>query len=738
MTCRIPLLTGAVAAVLIPLSTHFFDAPALAQAPCPYATLRLESAQPVDPGAICEAARPLAEKGLRILVYLTDQRTNSEEAWFELIDAVEAAEGFRDPNQGDIYARTGITLAASTNTSTLWGINATFGERLFDSRADRQFDQIRTQIRPFLAAGQPTQAMVTGLTTIYAFNFPPSPLRTLLPIGAAGLAGGGGWLVWNRKKKRQRLVEQITQLQKLVSTLMLACDELVPKGDPTQAMYYQLFAVMGGEEAKGLTQQLRQWLIQARSALDQAYGIQAHLNSQSETLGRDNLTQLEGLVKSWEALYSSVIGSREEILNLSEDQLQTLLSPLNYLPARGSYGALEQKLERLQQHLQSTPLKIKLIYSFEAEDGIDKEASILSVIYQIDTLLDRVSQAETMVPSAVAMLGSQRNSLARQIPAEFPFDTQIIFQKIDDRIQLAQKAIERGRWMLALDACDSAQQGLEGSAVLVEAATAWAGTNQVLEQYRFEGYRISNMIPAFRAAEQAQAQVGGLIGSGQLRDLPIAAVAWSRAVRTLREEAQSLVSVHKSNLDTLQKIKAAVAALDNRWQVLSRSIHRGDRDLNAAYSQIENLKTNRIPAIEHLNSLEVQDFRSAQTLLAETEDALQIARKSVMVLERRFDNNSDYDTYGTSDPYSKRRPPVVYTNTSSNTAWKRRQGSGYSSSQRPANTDWKRNTESSRPSPPPTRSSGSSSSGGSSSRGSGSGGGSSSRSSSGGGSSRRR
>ncbi len=723
MIRRIPLLgyaaLGYGATVSMLLSATLLSAPALAQTPCPYATLRIETVQPVDPEAICEAARPLAEKNLRILVYLTDQRTSSEDAWFDLIDAVESAEGFRDPNQPDIYALTGITLAASTNTSTLWGINATFGERLFNSRAERQFDQIRTQIRPFLAAGQPTQAMVTGLTTLYAFNFPPSPLRNLLPIGAAGLAGSGGWLVWTRKKKRQRLVEQITRLQNLVSTLMLACDELLPAGDPTQAMYYQLFVVMGGEEAKGLAQQLRQWLIQARSALDKAYSIQAHLNSQSETLGRDTLTQLEGLVKSWEALYSSVIGSREEILSLSDDQLQTLLSPLNYLPARGSYGALEQKLERLQQQLQSTPLKIKLIYPLDSEDGMDEEASILSVIYQIDTLLDRVSQAETMVPAAVAMLRSQRNSLAGQIPAEFPFDTQIIFQKLDDRIQLAQKAVERGRWMLALDACDSAQQGLDGSAVLVDAATLWAGTNRILEQYQFEGYRFPAVIPAFRSAEQAQARIGGLLASGQLRDLPATAQVWASAIRTLREEAQSLISLHKSNLDALQKIKAAVTDLDNRWQVLSRSIHRGDRDLNAAYDQIENLKTDRIPAIEHLNSLEVQDFRSAKTLLAEAEDALQIARKSVMHLERRFNNDSDYDTYYTSNSYgSKSRPVVVSINSSSNTAWKSNSGS-------------------SRPSPPPPRSSGSSSSGGSSSRGS-SGGGSSSRSSSGGGSSRRR
>lgn len=95
------------------LLTTLLSAPALAQATCPYATLRIETMQPVDPQAICEAARPLAEKNLRILVYLTDQRTSSEEAWFDLIDAVESAEGFRDPNQPDIYALTGITAAVA-------------------------------------------------------------------------------------------------------------------------------------------------------------------------------------------------------------------------------------------------------------------------------------------------------------------------------------------------------------------------------------------------------------------------------------------------------------------------------------------------------------------------------------------------------------------------------------------------------------------------------------------------
>ncbi|NJL98875.1 MAG: hypothetical protein HC924_08720 [Synechococcaceae cyanobacterium SM2_3_2] len=691
MIRRIPIF-GCTLVVSLVL---FWVGPAVAQS-CPHATLQIQTQQTVDARAICEAAEPLAQRNLRMLVYLTDQRAASEEAWYDLIDRAEIEAGFRDPNRADSYARNGVTLAASTDTSTLWGINATFGENLFDSRADLGFDQIRSQIRPLLQAGQPTQALTTGLTRIYEFNYPASPFRHLLPIGGVGLVGGGGWVMWNKRKRRQKLATHIKALQSRVASLMLACDQLLPAGDPTQMMHYQLFSLLGGEQAPGLAQQLREWLSQARAALDQAFGLQDHLNRQSDNLGGDTLTQLEELVKSWEALYVSVIGSQPQILNLSEEQLQTLLSPLQYLPANGPKTALQQQLDTLQQQLQATPLKVELMYP--SPNQIESQ-SILDLVYQVDALLHRVETAATTAPAALSQLQGQYQSLAPRIPSEFPFDRQRLLIQIDRQIRVAQNALDRDQPLVCLDACDTGQQLLEGSLALVQTHADWLGTSNLIEKFRFEGYRLPQLDPDFQAIDHSQTQIGGLIASGPASALPAAVKTWSRAIQSLREQAESIVGLHKSNLTTLEQIRSELAGLESQWQKLSRVLPKGNRDLMQAQQLLESLTLERIPAIEQQNSLEEQDFAGARATL----DSAAAALNSIHTALSRAENEMVSRSQGNTN--------VVVVNTGS-----KHSGSSFRSS----------SSRSSSSHSSSSRSSGESSSGGSSRR------------SSGGGSSRRR
>jgi hypothetical protein len=636
MIRRIPILGCTLVVSLVLL----WAGPAVAQS-CPHATLQIQTQQSVDTQAICAAAEPLAQRNLRVLVYLTDQRAGSEEAWYDLIDRAEIQAGFRDPNRSDSYAFNGVTLAASTDTGTLWGINATFGEDLYDTQAELGFEQIRSQIRPLLQAGQPTQAITTGLTRIYELNYPPSPFRHLLPIGGVGLVGGGGWVMWNKRKRRQKLETQIKALQSRVATLMLACDQLLPAGDPTQMMHYQLFSVLGGDQAPGLAQQLREWLTQARAALDQAFGLQDHLNRQSETLGGDNLTQLAGLAKSWEALYVSVIGTQAQILNLSEEQLQTLLSPLQYLPANTPKTALQQQLDALQQQLQGTPLKVELMYP--APTQLESE-SILDLLYRVDALLHRVETAATTAPAALSQLQGQYQSLASRIPPEFPFDSQRLLAQINRQIRVAQDALGQDQLLVCLDACDTGQQYLEGSLALVQAHADWLVTANLIEKFRFEGYRLSQLDPDYQAIDHSQTQLGGLIASGPASTLPAAVKTWSRAIQSLREQAESIVGLHKSNLTAVEQIRSEVAALDSQWQKLSRVLSKGDRDLMQAHTLLESLTQEQIPAIEQQNSFQEQDFAGARATLDNAATALNSARTALSRAENQLSSRSQGNT----------------------------------------------------------------------------------------------
>jgi hypothetical protein len=46
--------------------------------------------------AICDAARPWVDEGIRALIFLTDHRPASEDDWFALLDQVEEVTGIAD------------------------------------------------------------------------------------------------------------------------------------------------------------------------------------------------------------------------------------------------------------------------------------------------------------------------------------------------------------------------------------------------------------------------------------------------------------------------------------------------------------------------------------------------------------------------------------------------------------------------------------------------------------------
>ena len=70
---------------------------AQAQPSCTHADIRLDTELTVDADAICEAARPWAQDGIRPFVFLTDYAPQNEDDWFALLDQVEADAGIYTP-----------------------------------------------------------------------------------------------------------------------------------------------------------------------------------------------------------------------------------------------------------------------------------------------------------------------------------------------------------------------------------------------------------------------------------------------------------------------------------------------------------------------------------------------------------------------------------------------------------------------------------------------------------------
>lgn len=215
---------------------------------CPHATLRLESILAVDSNRVCEAAAPWAARGFRVLIYLTDARDPTENAWFERIDRVEATAGLRDLSQADFYDRNGLTLAASTDTTLPWGFNITYGETLYGTRldtSDREYERIRSEVRNLLRRGDPSQALITGLSESYTLAYPPSSWL-LEGVGVGTVTVIGSMIYLFKQRRRKQLQDQIQALQAPVATLLLALEQLLSGDKPEEMIFYRLFLMLGG------------------------------------------------------------------------------------------------------------------------------------------------------------------------------------------------------------------------------------------------------------------------------------------------------------------------------------------------------------------------------------------------------------------------------------------------------------------------------------------------------------
>ncbi|MEN9230628.1 MAG: hypothetical protein Q6L68_06955, partial [Thermostichus sp. DG02_5_bins_236] len=460
-------------ALLVVLSLMFATGPAQAQAPsCPYASLRFESVLAVDSNRICEAAAPWAERGFRVLVYLTDARDPTENAWFERIDRVEGEAGLRDLSQADFYDRRGLTLAASTDTTLPWGFNITYGEALYGTRldtSDHEYDRIRSEVRNLLRSGDPSQALVTGLQQSYTLVYPPPASPWVVGgVGASTVAVIGSLIYLPKQRRRKQLQNQIQALQAPVATLLLALEHLLPGEKPEEMIFYRLYLMLGGDRYPYLGSQILNALQECRRSLTQAFLVQGQLSSQTAT----TIPELEQQVEAWERLYVSLVGSRAHLLNLTEEQLQTLLNPVQFLPSDQRQGSLSHQLEDLHQQLEGRPLKVKLLRVDPSQLDAD---GILGLIDQIQQDLNRLQAAPTRLPAQLATL----ENLLRQPPVGIPV------HQLSGLLSQAHALRQNG---LDLDGLEVVEAGIRCVEVLAQ-----------MQTWQEQGYRFPN-----QAADLAQ------------------------------------------------------------------------------------------------------------------------------------------------------------------------------------------------------------------------------------------
>ncbi|WP_008318728.1 hypothetical protein [Leptolyngbya sp. PCC 6406] len=630
--------------LLLPL---VLNPPAQAQGVCPYAILRIESRQAVDAAAVCEAAKPWADAGYQVLVFLTDARPANEDAWFALLDGVEAEARLRDLTQDDYFEKAAIALEATTATDLPYGITLTYGEALYNTPLDTNaaaLESVKRGIRESLAAQDATGALTTGLaaaadlagisTLAPVAPNPPVPLTTP-PSSAVGtstvvadqgdsgnaLAGGGlvvalggsvGFVALRRRRK-QRLQAQLATLQSRIANLLMGCEQLLAGGVAENTVSYQLFVEADGERYPELTQQVKAGLTQARQALDQAFQVHSHLQEDAAQSQRP----LPAQVEAWEMLYLSFVGKRDRIRAMSDEELQTLLNPAQVLESNpGLSQGLVTQLETIQQRIKDTPLKVELMQV--NPEGVDNEG-ILGLVEQVDATIGRLRQAVRTAPEQLAQIRQRRQALDTNFPTSLGLSAADVFWGVDQLIAAAETSLNQDRlYLQVLTHCSAATQAMDGFTPLKKVLQTHERQQADIQAVTTAGYRPPRLPQRQAAVEKVLAQLRHQLQSGDYapaldtlpdlekvsREALDAATDWQKHHQTNQQDLHALTT-EADHLRALYQNEAGAA-----WDRLRAYPASNWSDLTANLDQadeiLQRVQGKTLPYLYQQNDFSVQ------------------------------------------------------------------------------------------------------------------------------------
>lgn len=626
----IPFLLAIFIAINLPFQTY-------GQSACAYATLVFDTTMPVDADAICQAAKPWADDGNRVLVLLTDFRPENEDAWFDFLDQAEAQAGFRDSSVSDSFARNGVALEFSTS-DTAWAQSITVGDALFDSDLGpgSASNALKAQIRNAIAAGNPTEGFVSGLETAYDLANPgTSPLVWgALGLAGAGVLAGGGVAVARamrprreRRRQREALQAHLELLRSRTNNLLSASDRLLEGSKPEDTVLYQLFSVYGGERDADMQANIVDWLGQSQHALADAFEVRQRLNDPQIQQTRP----LEAQVKDWELLYVTLTGNNERILTLTDEELRTLLDPMLTLDRdeRGD-SRLARQLDEIRRELTGMPLKVDLQ---QVDAATVESEGILGYVDRVQGQIAYLREAQQHAPVRLDEAKTMRQRLEEKRPSTFILTAEQLFTVIDAKLNDATSALNNDDAISALSLADDATADLTVVDVLLQTISVHEDVHTQIEALTEKGFRPRQLPDNLAEIKTDIDTIKEKIIEGDFD----AAGRWIEELQSDDQralaDAEAWQDLGQQNQTQLQTLKADAARIrrhqsdqvESVWTTLQSYPNPNWADLADGLSKAKETLA-RYDAItaefERLNGMEVQAFDQAATDLARASEDL--------------------------------------------------------------------------------------------------------------------
>lgn len=651
------------------------DRQAFAQTDCQWATLALESNEMVDSAAVCDAAQPLREAGFDVLVYLTDFAPATEDEWFDHLDEVEIANGLRDPAGFEL---SGIALEISTADAVRW-VSVTTGERLIGTSLDTDdgIEEIKSVIQNRILVGETTEGLVEALqlthdladieidadpvtadNTVTESAAPPSDSNAsaiALGVLAVGAVGAGGYYAYPRyiapavarRRRRAELEAHLMLLQERVANLLLGCEQLLDGSLPQETILYQIFDSYGGPRYAKLDANVTEWLRRSQDGLNDAFAVRSRLLDAVVQEQRG----LEQLVEDWERIYVTLVGTQEDIVNLSDAELRILLDPLEVLEKRPDSNSLSTQLDVIAKEIEGLPLKVDLQLVDTSE--LDAEG-VLGYVDGVQGEIGRLQHAQSTSPKRLEAVNRERLQLEEEIPRPFglakdPFviAEEELFIGADKQFQAATGYLQQGLFLRVLDECDAIEADFDIIRELVAVVEQWQKRQDEWDGVLAEGFRPKTFATDHAEIEENITNIRQALGEGDYGSVAVwideldndseRTLAHVNAWRDLHQTNTEKITTYRQRLGDLDRQRATIT--QSAWDVLTL-YPRGNWEEVAPYweesEQLIATAPERIQQATDLNALKTQKLDDAEHLLARIFADLAITESHLQEVEHRL------------------------------------------------------------------------------------------------------
>ncbi|MCA9996799.1 MAG: hypothetical protein KDE56_13660, partial [Anaerolineales bacterium] len=635
--------------------------PAHAQS-CSHVTFRVDSTASLDRTAVCDAAQPWADKGIQTFIYITDQVTDNEGDWYQLLDAIETDAGFRS---GENFDPNVLAFEASSSGDP-WAATLTYGANLFDTALDQNESsrvQIANNLQNTIISGDATQGFVQALNESYAVNYPAASgssaesggfggaATAVGAIAAAGAAAAGGYILnkqvlqpaRSRRKKEEAQRAHLAELRQNIANLLLACERLLQGDTPQDTVLYQVFDAYGGTHYADRKTAVTEWVRRSQAALNAAFDLRRDLLDE-ETQQKQTLEQQ---IRSWETIYLTLVGSSPRVLELTDAELHDLLDPMITLERKEQETPLVKQLVDIQRELQGKPLRVDL----QAVDPatVDHEG-ILGYIDQVEQQLNELMGAQSKAPESLDAARRARLDLEQEADSARPFGLtgSEVLAGLDARLAQAKANLDHGIYLHVLEETADLERDLNIVDDLIAAESQHRERLGKIDRILQQGYHPAPLASDRDRIATNQEKVTSSVTAGDY----LAADKWldeyEAASSQALTNAEQWRSQHQFNLESLERIGAELVHVEGylnqeavpAWRGLQnyppgnwKTVTQG---LDEPRRTLEWLKNQELPRIETMNSMETQQFPAAEAALVEAGAKLMQAERQMQTIVNRL------------------------------------------------------------------------------------------------------